>query len=441
MEKSGIGKKPIIIDTNKKGRKPKIVVENTKKIFDIKLDSKYIITILLLSTLIVLFLGAMLYKPSIDKIKESVVMVEVYDNNELVATGSGFCGIKSNYIITNFHVIQGADDIKIVTNDGKKYSAYSVAISNPTEDIAILETTAYLKPLKFGRTKKLKSGSKITAIGSPLGELNTVSTGIISNASNNKGIQLTASISHGSSGGALLNSKNQVIGVTYASLSEGQNLNYAISINYVKEMYNMYKSNRFVTLYTADENECTNNLSSISSTLNFEKCYSKLISYYYAFPSIDTLGQITSEKNIFSRSMKLDANYKLLNTNEKEEAYIYFKALPTERKNLTDSNVNNLDMIEVIFALSDIKKSDIAVGLAGMENRTEKWQFVNSMSLNVHDKIMLLLGYGGYTPSKLNTEDNKRFIKFINEKNFSILLKEKILTRFGYQVRDGRVYY
>ncbi len=422
-------------------------IEKQKKKFERKNFSKRKLIVGIALFVFAISFGLLYYYklsvPSIDTVKKSVVMVEVYDSNDnLLATGSGFCVFKSDYIITNFHVIQGASNLKIVTNDNERHRVSQVLISNPTEDLAMLKADVSLKPLKLGSISGLKSGTKITAIGSPLGELNTVSTGIISNAENNKGIQITASISHGSSGGVLLDSRNRTIGVTYATLSEGQNLNYAISIKYVKEMYNAYKNDEYYTISASNSSSCYNDLSKISSTLDFQECQSTS-KEYYSFSSLSVLGMTTSEEAVFSNYNNEKINYGLLNSEEKKQACAYYSALPTEKVNLSNADLNNVDLSYIILSLNEINKNDLAIGIAGISTRSghQQFQFVNSMSLSVNSKVMLLLGYGDLVPSDLTTENNKAFIDFINNKSLSASAKGMILSRFGYEIRDGRVYY
>ena len=96
------------------------------------------------------------------------------------------------------------------------------------------------EPLIPDTTGKLKRSSPVVAIGSPAGLKNTVSIGNISAFFDQNGknwIQFTAPISHGSSGGALFNDKGEVVGVTSSSITDGQNLNFAIPIETVAELW------------------------------------------------------------------------------------------------------------------------------------------------------------------------------------------------------------
>lgn len=185
-------------------------------------------------------------KANFDELKKSVVLINVYDSdNELISTGSGVVAFENDIILTNAHVIEDNYKIEVISENNTKYQVDGVLDYNKKKDIAILKLTSSkgLKKVKIGR--KVKVGSDVTAIGSPLGLKNTISTGIISAMfqDNIEVYQHTAPISPGSSGGALFNSKGELIGITYASLTAGQNLNLAIPINFFEKDYNKVKNN------------------------------------------------------------------------------------------------------------------------------------------------------------------------------------------------------
>ncbi|HLO13067.1 MAG TPA: trypsin-like peptidase domain-containing protein, partial [Pseudoneobacillus sp.] len=146
--------------------------------------------------------------------EESVVYLEVFDqNNELFAQGSGFIVGKST-ILTNFHVVQDGYRVVAYTTDGDEIAIKGVVKYNIDTDLAILATSKDLSipALIPGDMNLLEKGDSVVAIGSPEGLFNTVSTGIISNLHRwtEAGvtlnmIQTTAPITHGSSGGALFN--------------------------------------------------------------------------------------------------------------------------------------------------------------------------------------------------------------------------------------------
>lgn len=180
---------------------------------------------------------------AIDRAAQSVVLLEVYDQTEkLVATGSGFVAFDNQTVVTNYHVIEGAYLIKAYGDAGFFYRINDVIAADESKDIAILsfESPSIIQPLELAHDAKLMRGEPVVAIGSPVGIKNTVSMGNISTLlEDDVGtvIQFTAPISHGSSGGALFNARGQVIGVTFATLEAGQNLNYAVDIDDVIALY------------------------------------------------------------------------------------------------------------------------------------------------------------------------------------------------------------
>lgn len=181
-------------------------------------------------------------------------MLECYDvHNELYSTGSGFIAYQDDIIVTNYHVIeQDAYQIYVLTEDEQKIQVDRVLTYDATNDIAILElsTPSNLTPLQLGNSDNLSKGDTVIAIGSPLGLFNSVSDGIISGLAydNQNTIQFTAAISHGSSGGPLFNAHGDVVGVTYASYEDGQNLNLAVPINTVDNLWKMSENENSISV-------------------------------------------------------------------------------------------------------------------------------------------------------------------------------------------------
>ena len=180
---------------------------------------------------------------------ESVLMLYCYNEEEkLISSGSGFLAIAEGIVITNFHVIDGdVAFVDAITEDGEVFPITELLCADPTADIAILRTTVKtgLPMLSLGDSSSLKKGSRVVAIGSPKGFLNTVSEGIYSSEiqiDETTYILFSAAISHGSSGGALFDDSGSVIGVTSATYEEGQNLNFAIPINIVKQLWKRYQN-------------------------------------------------------------------------------------------------------------------------------------------------------------------------------------------------------
>lgn len=150
--------------------------------------------------------------------------------------GSGFA-IGSNTVVTNAHVIGNQNDIIVKAYSGQEYNA-SIYLFNEALDIAILSVdNAEFIPLEIGNCEDIKVGDDIYAIGAPRSLEYTLTKGVISNKSRtigfNKYIQIDAAINSGNSGGPLLNSAGQVIGVNSMKISDAEGIGLAIPISTV----------------------------------------------------------------------------------------------------------------------------------------------------------------------------------------------------------------
>ena len=174
----------------------------------------------------------------------AVFYIVVFDGNgDAYASGSGFFIESSGLAVTNYHVIDGASSALIMTTDEEVYTVSGVYDYNEDYDLALLQIDGDGFPyLPVGDSDTVAQGSTVYAIGNPQGLTNTFSQGIVSNAARTFSdtpvsfIQFDAAISAGSSGGALLNTRGEVIGVTAATVVTGQNLNLAIPINLIYEL-------------------------------------------------------------------------------------------------------------------------------------------------------------------------------------------------------------
>lgn len=173
------------------------------------------------------------------------------------ASGSGFIISADGYIVTNNHVIDGASAVQVVVA-GEEDPIDAVIIgTDPTTDIAVLKIDrADLPFVTLGDSDSLQVGELAVAIGNPFGELaGSVTVGVISaldreisiNNSSYNLLQTDASINSGNSGGPLVNSYGEVIGVTNAKVSEGEGLSFAIPINDVKTVIEDLVNNGYVT--------------------------------------------------------------------------------------------------------------------------------------------------------------------------------------------------
>lgn len=435
------------------------VKTDTIKLFNGKRITKKKL-IVLLSIMAVCVIGIyyfFFYGPSINKVKDSVVMIEVYDSKgELLGRGSGFCAFKSDLIVTNFHVIEGAHEIKIITNDKNRYEAYKVVVFDYTNDLAILKTNVNLTPLQFGYEYEIKTGKKIKTIGSPLGEMNTLSTGVISNADNDNGIQISAPISHGSSGGVLLDNRNRVIGVTYAGYDIGENLNFAINIKLLKKLYKKYQNGdyRVISNSSSGNNiDYTSCYLYFNNELKFKGCnlYSEDKGGLYSVDSIDMLFRVTDSFTIYDyieseRSVNKEL-YNSLSLSEKRLAADLYEEID-DNASVFKGNLDDMNIVDLMYAISKAEdntfgKSNLSNAVAAIkeiENNNKCFNKVNGMSISIPEKRLLLLGIcPSFAPGDLSNSDAQGFITDINNLNLSIAQKSTILRRFGYRVNDGNV--
>lgn len=169
----------------------------------------------------------------------SVVMIGIHDGKgDIIGSGSGIMIGREGYILTNNHVARGGKFYSVrIENDDTMYKTEEIIKYNSLLDLAVIRIDRRLQPLPIYRgSKPLVRGQKVVAIGSPLGLFNSVSDGIISGFRRMNDvdmIQFTAPISHGSSGGAVLNMFGEVIGVSTAGIDEGQNINLAVGYEFI----------------------------------------------------------------------------------------------------------------------------------------------------------------------------------------------------------------
>ena len=196
----------------------------------------------------------------INRAAKSVFFVGIVDSeNKLVGSGSGFVMFDEKLFVTNQHVIDGASFLVIVDDDGEQYYLDQVVVSDAEHDIAILlfpDAKYKYDSLEYDAAfDKLLRGQAVLAIGSPQGLPGTVSDGIISGFTSFKDediryIQITAPISHGSSGGCLLNENLKVIGVTSSGFETGENIGFAIPVSIVEKLYSQWNKKDTVALGT-----------------------------------------------------------------------------------------------------------------------------------------------------------------------------------------------
>jgi len=170
--------------------------------------------------------------------------------------GSGFIFDQDGFIITNNHVIEGADKIKVKLNDGREFKA-TIKGRDPMTDLALIKIdtpTHDLPVLPLGDSNAIQVGDWVMAVGNPFGLSHTVTVGIISAKGRVIGagpyddfLQTDASINPGNSGGPLVNLNGEVVGINSAIVASGQGIGFAIPSNMAKSVIPQLKDKGKVT--------------------------------------------------------------------------------------------------------------------------------------------------------------------------------------------------
>jgi tetratricopeptide (TPR) repeat protein len=201
-------------------------------------------------SLIIIILSPVISLADADRIfkenNEAVIVVLTYDRKgKLIGQGSGFVVRQDGAIVTNYHVISNAANIKVRVGE-KILEVEGLLHIDKKNDIVILKAKGKnLKTVKTGDIEKLAVGEKVYVISSPQGLENTISDGILSGIREiepeRKILQITAPISKGSSGGAVFNKNGEVVGIATFLIEEAQNINFAMPVNLIKDKISVRK--------------------------------------------------------------------------------------------------------------------------------------------------------------------------------------------------------
>lgn len=205
------------------------------------------------------FLSAQNAEKIYKKVNDAVVTIYTYHSDKSVhGFGSGVVIKSKGWIITNFHLVGDGDSL-LVKHGEKTILHKGIIGMDATKDILILKADESDFPsVTVGNSDALKVGEKVYAIGSPLGYENTITEGIISGFRKNAQqtgtyIQISAPISPGSSGGAVLNDKGELIGISSYTTEGAQYINFAIPINDVLNVPVSAKPYTFITQFSTSD--------------------------------------------------------------------------------------------------------------------------------------------------------------------------------------------
>lgn len=177
-----------------------------------------------------------------ERINPAIVSVDT-QLNEGYSSGTGCIIDKNGYILTSAHILEDGKEIVVTMCNGEDYKAEIIKKFGDKKDIAIIKISApyELKTVKLGDSEKIKVGDAVIAIGCPFGFNGTITKGIVSRIDYTKNrIQTDAAINPGSSGGPLLNTHGEIIGINQAIYNPDNNISnigigFAIPINLIKE--------------------------------------------------------------------------------------------------------------------------------------------------------------------------------------------------------------
>ncbi len=187
---------------------------------------------------------------AVEKAKNAVVKIDKFSRirgkDRITGSGSGFVFSSDGLILTNAHVIDNSDKLNVTSLDGNEFTGELTGMDKDT-DIAIIKIfgTGYT-PVKLGVSGDLKIGQLVIAIGNPLGYQHSVSTGVLSAVGRTMRtpggyliddiLQSDAALNPGNSGGPLIDTNGEVVGINTAIIQSAQGISFSIAIDTVKEI-------------------------------------------------------------------------------------------------------------------------------------------------------------------------------------------------------------
>jgi S1-C subfamily serine protease len=298
---------------------------------------------------------------------DAVVLIVISDSSgQETALGSGFLVSADGEIVTNHHVIKEAHSATAKLSNGSFFPVNGVLADDADKDLAIMKVNGKnLSFLTLGDIDKLRAGDHVVAIGSPLGLEGTVSDGIVSairDVANKKWIQTTAPVSHGNSGGPLLDMNGHVVGVITlgANPGEAQNLNFAVPCNEVQALL-ITARQQVKPLDSAISHSDTSFAGIVWTSITSGRDYAVKQDGDYLYVDWISIPPATKTAGGFSRTeLKKSPDGKWRGKNHTRLPCTYRKGLGTYAQNVT--NWCSLDNNVEIDLLSDKRIEGIATG-------------------------------------------------------------------------------
>jgi len=240
-----------------------------------------------------------------DVLSRVVLVTALDENGKPMAIGSGFVVDAEGRIASNLHVIAGATSATVrFVNQTEKFTVRTVSALNSSNDLVVLRIDKQVSPLGFGDSSRSQIGDRVLAFGNPEGLEGTVSEGIVS-AMRKLGreshfIQITAAISPGSSGGPVVDRDGKVIGLASASVVSGQNLNFAIPIEYLRPLL----TNKFKEMPMAELQQRADVRSGSSPFQDKTLSQVKALDFGYTYWTTDATDVRFSVQNNLDRDIK-----------------------------------------------------------------------------------------------------------------------------------------
>jgi S1-C subfamily serine protease len=359
----------------------------------------------------------------IDQYGKAIVLIATLDEqNQIKSTGSGFIVRPNGVIITNCHVIEDANQAYVKLTNGDQYNDISIIDIDPIKDIAIIKIKAvYLPTVIIGNSNNNKIGDEVIVIGNPEGLENTVSSGLLSGIRDSeKGFkwhQISAPISHGSSGSPVFNNKGEVVGIATASFNQGQNLNFSIPINYASPLISDIPKMSLSEYSKMTTEKLLNKMINAWGGVDAKKSIQDSITVY-----INYFPNAASRSTVFRKGNKVrieieTGNNKVLSAYDGENGW--FQLSSSQEPQVMPS-----------VMLEEVKKDNPFYNkFLDAEKLGIKYEFLGKQNFQGGIYLVLEQKYSDGTNSVLYIDPDSFLVQKI--KNYSPTLKQEIITSYS----------